>query len=400
MKRVAVVVQRCDESVVGGSEALGWQYARLLSSHFEVEILTSTAVDYVSWSNALEPGTRMREGIRVRRFPVAFERGAYWYELHQRMMCDWQPYRPQAAGSGPALWREAQQDEYIRFQGPYCPGLIDWIRERQDDYAAFVFCTYLYPTTYFGIRQVAPAKVILVPTLHDEPPAYLPAYAQRYAPYTRRIWLTAAEQRAAARIWGFDGGDVLGMAVEHTESIRAEVRKRPFLLYCGRIEPSKGCDELLRAFARLPSRGRVSLVLTGIDNMELPRSADIEYLGFVDEQRKLALMAGAVGFVLPSVYESFSIVTLEAMAQRTPVLVNAGCEVMRNHVDLSGGGFHYHSADDMVAKMERLCTLDPNERARIGEAGRAYVLADYQEHVIRESLIALVGRAIGAAASN
>lgn len=398
MKRVAVVVQRCHESVVGGSEALAWQYARLLSAHFEVEILSSTALDYVSWKGVLDPGVALREGIAVRRFPVAFERGPYWYCLHNRMMLGLQPHlRPATPRQG--LWREAQQDEYIRFQGPYCPALEDWLRDHQHEYAAVVFCTYLYPTTYLGIRHVPAHKTVLVPTLHDEPPAYLPAYAQRYAPHARRIWLTAAEQRTAKRLWGFDEGEVIGMAVEHTESARPEVRAQPYLLYCGRIEAGKGCDELLHAYERLPARGKVSLVLTGVDNMGLPKAPGIEYLGFVDEARKLALMAGARAFVLPSQYESFSIVTLEAMAQRTPVLVNGRCEVMRDHVEHSGAGHHYATIDEMVGRMEQLCGLDDDERARLGTAGRDYVLAHYREERIRERLVDYVGRvAAGATA--
>lgn len=396
MKRVAVVVQRCHESVVGGSEALAWQYARLLSSRFEVEVLTSTATDSVRWTSLSMPDSRMRDDIRVRHFPVAFERDAYWYELHERMMLELQPHL-QARADRQGLWREAQQDEYIRFQGPCCPALDTWLQQHQHEYAAIVFCTYLYQTTYAGIRHVPAHKSVLVPTLHDEPPAYLPVYAQCYSKHAQRIWLTAAEQRTARRIWGFDQGEVLGMAVEHTESTQAEMRARPYLLYCGRIEVGKGCDELLRAYERLPSRGRVSLVLTGVDTMGLPKSPDIEYVGFVDERRKLALMAGAAGFVLPSQYESFSIVTLEAMAQRTPVLVNGRCEVMRDHVEHSGGGFHYNTPDELVARMEQLCTLDTAERARIGTAGRDYVLANYREARIRERLIDYVERVIAGA---
>jgi glycosyltransferase involved in cell wall biosynthesis len=388
MKRVAIVVQRCHETVVGGSEALAWQYARLLSARFEIDVLTSTSVDHTSWNNALPPGREDRDGVAIRRFPVTITRQPYWDALYQRLLGD---------ADAIETWREALQDEFIRFQGPYCPGLDHWLREHGDGYAAVLFCTYLYPTTYFGIRAMAPHKAILVPTLHDELPARLAVFAHLYARFTKRIWLTTAEQRTAARIWGFDQGEVLGMAVEHTESTHAEMRERPYLLYCGRIEAGKGSDELLRAYERLPSRGCVSLVLTGVDNLGLPKSPNIEYLGFVDEQRKLALMAGAVGFVLPSQYESFSIVTLEAMAQRTPVLVNGRCEVMRDHIDHSGGGFHYASADEMVERMEQLCTLDDATRARIGAAGRDYVLANYREERIRERLVDYVERVIAGA---
>ncbi len=390
MKRIAIVVQRCHETVVGGSEALAWQYARLLSLRFAVDVLTSTSTDHTNWHNTLPPGREDRVGIAIQRFPVVVTREPYWDALYQRLVDEAETID---------AWREGLQDEFIRSQGPYCPALEDWLREHGNAYAAVLFCTYLYPTTYFTIRAMAPCKAILVPTLHDELPARLSVFARLYARYPKRIWLTMAERRTAARIWGFDQGEVLGMAVEHTVSARAEVRERPYLLYCGRIEAGKGCDELLRAYDRLPSRGRVSLVLTGADNLGLPKSRDIEYLGFVDEQRKQALMAGALGFVMPSRYESFSIVTLEAMAQRTPVLVNRHCEVMRDHIDRSGGGFHYDTPDEMVARMEQLCTFDAAERARIGTAGREYVLANYHEARIRERLVDYVERVIAGAPS-
>jgi glycosyltransferase involved in cell wall biosynthesis len=191
-----------------------------------------------------------------------------------------------------------------------------------------------------------------------------------------------------------DEGEVLGMAVEHAQASTPEARPRPYVLYCGRIDRAKGCDELLRAFERLPSRSRFTLTFTGEDNLGLPASADIEYLGFVDEPRKRALMAGASVFVLPSQYESFSIVTLEAMAQGTPVLVNGRCDVMREHIERSGGGLCYDSTSDMVDKLERLCVLAAGERARMGAAGRAYVLDNYREERVRECLTGLVERVI------
>src|SRR5260370_819697 len=44
MSKVAIVVQRCHESIVGGSETLAWQYAELLGEAFDVDILTTTPV--------------------------------------------------------------------------------------------------------------------------------------------------------------------------------------------------------------------------------------------------------------------------------------------------------------------------------------------------------------------
>ena len=47
--RIAIVTIRCHEKLVGGAEALAWQYAGLLTGDFAVEILTSSAFDYTHW---------------------------------------------------------------------------------------------------------------------------------------------------------------------------------------------------------------------------------------------------------------------------------------------------------------------------------------------------------------
>ncbi|MGH8171783.1 MAG: glycosyltransferase family 4 protein [Rhodanobacteraceae bacterium] len=392
-RRVAVVVQRCHESVVGGSEALAWQYARLLSSRFDVEILTSTASDYTTWKSDLPAGIEMRDGIPVHRFVPATTREPYWHELHARLIREVHETRTRDAAER-VYWREALEDEFIRCQGPYCPGLNAHLAANARDYSAVVFCTYLYPTTYFGIRNIPRDKAILVPTLHDEIPAYLKVFAQRYAAYPHRIWLTDAEQRVAGRLWNVTGGEVLGMAVEHTESGERERRAAPYFLYCGRIDENKGCGVLIDAFHRFRKDSGLdaTLVLTGADHMSLPKRADIEFLGFVDEQYKLALMAGAAAFVLPSEFESFSIVTLEAMAQRTPVLVNGKCEVLRDHIDRSGAGFHYQTEAELAALMERVLKLDAPSRMRMGDAGRNYVMERYSERNVQDRLVAYVER--------
>ena len=98
--------------------------------------------------------------------------------------------------------------------------------------------------------------------------------------------------------------------------------------------------------------------------------------------------------MLPSEYESFSIVTLEAMAQRTPVLVNGRCEVLHDHTERSGAGFDYKTPAELATLMERMLTLEPAERTRMGDAGRRYVLERYSEANVRERLVDAVERVV------
>jgi glycosyltransferase involved in cell wall biosynthesis len=133
-----------------------------------------------------------------------------------------------------------------------------------------------------------------------------------------------------------------------------------------------------------------------VRNMRLPWwRSDVRFLGFVDESRMRALMAGATAFVLPSAYESFSIVTLEAMAQRTPVLLNEECTVLAEHVRRSGSGFTFLGVEDLDHAIERVLDLPPEERKRLGEAGRRYVIENFSRDRIAQGLITYVNGVTG-----
>lgn len=391
MSRVAIVVQRWHPDIAGGSEALAWHYAQLLRRRGEVDLLTSCALDYRSWDNALPVGEQRCDGVRVRRFASAWPRGSWFGELHRRLLASYAREVERGGASG-LNWRAALAEQFVRAQGPWCPALLDHLADRHDDYDVVVFCTYLYPTTYFGLDCVPVHKRVLVPTLHDEPPAYLSIYAQAARRAPRVLWLTDAERRLGARLWGIDRGDVVGMAVE-TLVAAPERRERAYFLYCGRIDESKGCGELVDAYRRW-RRGRpdaADLVLTGANHLDLRDGDGIHFLGFVDTARKAALMAGACAFVMPSRWESFSIVTLEAMAQGTPVIVNGDCEVLADHVQAAGAGWIYRGRDELARCFDAALTLDPVGRGRIAERGRAYVANHYAEPHVAERLYRAIG---------
>src|SRR5215510_11475950 len=100
-------------------------------------------------------------------------------------------------------------------------------------------------------------------------------------------------------------------------------------------------------------------------------------------------MSGAELFVTPSPNESFSIVTLEAMAQNTPVLVNKASEVLADHVKDSNAGRTYHDYNSFAGALDEMLS-DEDMRVRMGQLGREYVLARYQIDRIRESLVATI----------
>jgi glycosyltransferase involved in cell wall biosynthesis len=389
--RIAIVVPRCHERLVGGAEALGWQYAQLLSADHAVDVLTSTASDYTKWDNDLEAGIEQREGITIHRFHVARGRTPYFHALHRNLLDAFARSTEHADGQR-YCWPEALEEEFVRAQGPNCPGLLNHLEEHGEDYAAVFFLPYLYPPILDGIRVLRHRRWALIPALHDEPPAYLKTFAQMARSAPRILWNTAAERRLGKRIWGLERGNVVAMTVD-TERVGAAHEARPYLLYCGRIDVSKGCAQLLDGFAAFKARhpdSDLQLVLTGNDVMGVGKRKDVRYLGFVEEARKFELMAGAVAFVQPSPYESLSIVLLEAMAQGTPAIVNGQCEVLVDHVEASGSGLVYRSETEFVAAIEDIAGLDAARRGEWGRLARDYVLANYDREQVRARLNAEV----------
>jgi len=392
MKKIAIVVQRCHEQVIGGSEAEAWHYANLLKSNYEIHILTTTAVDIERWDNALAEGDEIREGITIKRFKVTQGRAIYWGEvLEQLLKGYYENINSEKPEDRIIKCPVALQEEFIYKQGPYSDDLMSFLSESSNDYKAVIFLTYLYPTAYFGMFNVMGEKIIFVPTLHDEPPAYLSVY--KYMARRSRIllWNTESECKFGRLLWGDLPGCVVGMGVQIKEFSPAKLNF-PYMLYCGRIDINKGCLQLLDYFLRYrkDSISDLHLVLTGDNKIELPDNEYIEFKGSVTEEEKFNLMSGADFFVMPSPNESFSIVTLEAMAQKAPVLASNGSEVVTDHISKSGGGLLYNNYDSFKDGINFL--LENKQKAEdMGKSGREYVMKNYDTKEISKKLNDIIG---------
>ena len=382
MNKLAIVVQRCHKNVVGGSEAEAWHYAGLLKKSYEVHILTTTALDLGKWENEVKEGDEISDGICIKRFKVSQGRADYWGEIHRQLVDEFDRIKSiSTTGSVKTLieWPIPLQEEFIYKQGPYSDDLMTFLSQEFQQYEAVIFMTYLYPTTYFGMHYVPAKKILFVPTLHDEPPAYLSVY--RYMARRPRVilWNTDSEYRFGKLLWGKIPGHVIGMAVETKEFSPARL-DFPYMLYCGRIDINKGCSQLVDYFLRYKKdcSSNLHLVLTGDNKIKIPSRRDIIFKGTVPEKEKLKLMGGADIFIMPSPNESFSIATLEAMAQKTSILASNGSEVIVEHIRKSGGGLLYHDYSSFKKGIEFL--LENRSKASdMAERGREYVLRNYDK---------------------
>jgi glycosyltransferase involved in cell wall biosynthesis len=370
--RVAFVVQRAGSEVNGGAEHYCLALARAMSERWDVEIVTTCARDYGTWADAYAPGIERLDGVTIRRFPVDAPRNRETFERLSRAL--------RARLRRASL---AEQEAWMKAQGPYSTPLLDHIATRRDDFELFVFFTYLYATTYFGLPPVA-EKAVLVPFAHDEWPIHasiweaffrLPAAFAFSTPEERAFLKRRFPQAELA-------GPTIGIGIAAPAGLRPQrFRERygidgPFALYVGRIDAVKGIDRLLADFARYKRHhpGDLQLVLIGRAETPFAPRPHVRALGFLDEESKYDALAAADVLIQPSPLESLSIVVLEAWSTGRPVLVTGASDVLVGHVRRAQGGLCYGDQAEFVAALALLLGPAGN---RLGAAGRAYVEREY-----------------------
>jgi glycosyltransferase involved in cell wall biosynthesis len=386
--KIACVIHRYGREIAGGSEAHCRAIAEHLAAAHDVEVLTTCASDHVTWANHYPPGESMEGPVRVRRFSVARRRDLARFRDVSRIVFS-------------ARATEADQEEWFRANGPDAPDLLEHLRRSGASYDRVLFWAYRYFTTYFGLPLVGD-RAVLLPTAEEDPlirAGALETFFRRPAGY---LFLTPEEaalvgQRASIDVPSAVIGCGIDAAAPLAASSEARLRQlgvaETFVLYLGRIDPNKGCDALLTYFARFSAEHPgVQLVLAGPANMPIPQHPALRALGFVDEETRDALLAGARALIMPSPYESLSMVLLEAWNRGLPALVNARCAVLHGQVRRADGGLYYRTGAEFCAGLDYLLTHADEARA-FGAQGRAYVDREYRWPVVMAKVEDVLERA-------
>jgi glycosyltransferase involved in cell wall biosynthesis len=156
-----------------------------------------------------------------------------------------------------------------------------------------------------------------------------------------------------------------------------------FAIYVGRIDENKGCKELFEFFERYlrGGFGQLSLVLVGQSLLPTPQHPRIRHLGFLDDADKFDAMAAADLLIIPSYFESLSMVALEAWALGRPVVANANCDVLKGQCRRSNAGLSYANYAEFLAVFQSLERL-PRLGANLGENGRRFFRDNYEWPVV------------------
>lgn len=385
--RIAFVVQRYGLEIDGGAELHCRWIAEHMRKYCDVEVLTTCAFDYITWKNHYPEGEEEVNGVPVRRFPVI------------------RPRDPERFGriQNHILENEHRAEDELRWleeEGPLAPALIEHVREHAGDFDYFIFFSYRYYHSYWGINAL-PHKSILVPTAERDAVIHLSLFKDLFRKPRALVYNSEEEKnmiQALSRNQDIPG-DVVGVGSEIPNRFSPEDFRRKYgldgdyVIYIGRIDENKGCVQLFRYFQRFKQEApsKVKLVLIGNSKLIIPEHPDIVHLGFLPEDDKFSGLAGSLMLMMPSFFESLSMVTLEAWAMGKPALANGQCDVLKGQCVRSNAGLYYENYSEFK---EAFHLLLGSERLRdaMGKNGERYFKARYTWDVIESKYLALFDR--------
>jgi len=386
-KKIGIIVQRYGLDINGGAEYHARLIAEKLHKYFPVEVFTTTAHDYITWDHHYTEGTETINGIAVHRFKVRKTRDPKAFGQIQSVIFD----REQTV-----IDEIAWMDE----QGPYLPGLIEELERRDREFDYFIFFSYRYYHSYYGVLRF-PGKAILVPTAEHDPVIYLRLFKDFFLQPAAILYNAPEEKEMINRVSGNTGvfGDIVGVGSEIPASFSPQSFRDKFdikgkyFIYIGRLDQNKGVPELLDFYLRLLREVDLdlTLVLMGKSVIDIPQHPKVKYLGFMQDEEKFDALVGAEFLIIPSQFESLSIVALEAWAVGKPVVANGRTEVLQGQCRRSNAGLWYTDYDEFKEIM-LLLAADTHLKEKMGRNGMDFFQKNYSWPVIEHKYLTILNR--------
>jgi glycosyltransferase involved in cell wall biosynthesis len=384
-RKIAIVVQRYGLEINGGAEYHARLIAEKLNKFFAVEVFTTTACDYVTWNHHYPGGQEILNGIPVNRFRVEKPRDPDVFGRIQEHVFEQEH-----------VWEDELR--WLEEEGPLVPELIRNLEKREKEFAYLIFFSYRYYHSYHGVRRFQ-RKAILVPTAEHDQVVYLSLFQDFFNLPAAIIYNSPEEKELINRVSGNASrcGDVVGVGSEIPDhfdpggTCRRLGIQDGYCVYIGRLDENKGIPELFDFYLRLLAEGKsaLKLLLIGKAYIPVPEHDHIIHVGFQENREKFDLLKGAEFLIMPSQFESLSMVALEAWAIGKPVLANGRTEVLRGQCQRSQAGLWYCDYDEFK---EAFLTLqsDVALRERLGENGRRFFLENYSWETIEKKYLKII----------
>mgnify|MGYP003364072704 CR=1 FL=1 len=405
MNKIAFVVVRYGKDINGGAEYHCKMLAERLVNNYQVEVLTTCVKDYTTGKNVYPEGVETINNVLVRRFKAeptidrntllqstrkarkASKLRKFLYKFH--ILAPISFFFP--------VWTYREKWEVDEFIGSplYSSSLIAFIKEHQDDYNVFIPITIDHPAVIFTALHV-PRKTIVIPTMHYLRSSFRSVMTKVFTKVAYIAFNTHAEEKLAQRIFGFHMSSHGIVSVGYELATPADWKNTSskyqlppeYLLYVGRIDRYK-LNKIFDYFAtykQIHKESQLKFVVVGGLFCEPYEHPDILYTGFVDDHEKRSIIEHAKIVINPSKYESLSLILLETMALKKPILVNAHCNVMKEHCKKSNhAALTYHGKRDFIKKLH-LINSSEILRTKMGEKGAIYIKNNYNWELIIQRL--------------
>lgn len=388
--RLTFVTPRYGKEIVGGAEYAIAQLAAncVRYGDVEAEILTTAAGDERTWSKKYEEGNEFIDGIKIQRFanePIdrnEFDSwGSQFFSRLEKMT-------------------DKDFDQWLIRQGPYSPELLGAIENCKSD--AIVFHPMLSSPTSHGLLR-AKVPTVLHPALHDEPVSRMSGYKKVVNASSLLCFSTYFEQKLCNDLYnsqlvkqsvlGFGIDDIVRSSPHEESEIlnKYNLEKETYVVVLGRVDAGKGSDLVAKFFEQYSkTNSGIKLVFVGPisqnsllnDTNFVESNENIITTGLVSDTDRDVLVTNSLALLNPSVTESFSLVMLEAMKSKVPVIINQACGPTLEHVERSNSGYMFGDYSTFCASIQMACDNSSDRDLRI-ENGYKYVNDNYSwEHII------------------
>ena len=404
MKKIAIVVQRYGLEVNGGAEL----HARLLAEELNksnlVEVFTTCALDYDLWEDYYKEGIDLINEVKVHRFNSAKKDFSKFITLRNYVQ-KIKNYFDKKRTLFNFIYLEVKSlryrffnfNKWLEVQGPFSRDLINHIKKEKKNHDVFIFFTYLYYPTNIGINFVK-EKSILIPTAHDEEVFYFSCYQKLFSKPKVILYNTTSEKELVEKTYPITKtkkNEILGIGIKYpniTDKIRP--LKDNYFVYVGRISDGKNCQEMILSFLRYIEENpnnNLKLVLIGKNELrDNYKSTHLVFTGFIPEEEKNNYIVHSEALIIPSKFESLSLVTLEAMCLGKPIIGNQNCEVIKNHIEKSSCGFLYNNYDEFSDSIHKILKLTLSEKDNLAQNGKKYVDDNYNWDKINAKLTKVI----------
>ncbi|NJM69670.1 MAG: glycosyltransferase [Scytonema sp. RU_4_4] len=395
MKPLAIVTTWFGKNLKGGAEQQAWQIAtRLAGRGHQVEVLTTSCRSFLDdWGvNHLKVGLSQDERIKIRRFQVDRRNSDSFNRVNSLMLS--LPSSELKRGVNAVSPEEAAifcEENINSFQ------LLNFLKNKREQYQAFLFLPYLYGPILNGLPIVA-ERAFLQPCLHDEVYAYLPQVAKIFYEAKGLLFNSEGEAQLAINLYGpgiIQKSMIVGEGVEigqHYDASIARIGNFPiqqerFILYLGRRDTTKNTDFLVKAYAIFKQKypdSSLRLVLAGPGNISFNGLVSgLVDLGLVQESEKEALLGNCLALFQPSRNESYSRVIMEAWFYGRPVAAHQDCLATAMAVESSQGGWLAGTELEWAELFAKIDQIKDEHLEKHGALGKAYA----QENAVWDKVI-------------